>query len=399
MSEEQPAPQERELSEAMDESIRTTLREIQAREEPADKEIELEPAKPEAAKAEDQPRRPDGTFAKNKGFKTPVIAGGPEKPEAVAAATEPATEKLAEAAEEPAQAPQGIDLSRPPSSWKPAAKVAWAALPEPIRAEIYRREGDFLHGQKGMRETADFGREVRQVMEPYRMLIEAEGGTPTKAIADTMRTAALFRVGTPQQKLGALFQIDQQFNAGLGQFIQGEIARHAGQVGLTTPQPQTGGQAQVPFADPRVDQILGSLQAQERERQAQAERVTNAAVEQFMTAKNDRGEPAYPFVDNVLPDLVGRIEALRKANPAQEHAETLKAAYEAAVWANPETRAVLIAAQQAQANQPAETQKRVEAAKRAAATNVPKRGALPATGPKQTLEDTIRDTGRALGMF
>ncbi len=131
-----------------------------------------------------------------------------------------------------------------------------------------------------------------------------------------------------------------------------------------------------------------------REQQA-----SNSAAERFISAKDDKGQPLYPFVDNVIDDMSARVEALRRTHPALGHEDALKQAYEAAVWANPETRTVLISQQQAQANQPAETLRKVEQAKRASAVNVPKRGALPATEPPKSLDETIRETGKALGMF
>jgi uncharacterized protein YicC (UPF0701 family) len=119
----------------------------------------------------------------------------------------------------------------------------------------------------------------------------------------------------------------------------------------------------------------------ERERVAQEERVTNAATERFLAAKDDKGQPLYPFVDNVLDDMSSRVSSIRRTNPAIGHEEALKQAYEAAVWANPETRAVLIGQQQAQAQQSAETLRKVEQAKRANAGNMPRRGAFPPRSP------------------
>lgn len=371
---------DKSLSESMDEDIRETLKAIQSRnEEPTAEETSEQ--KPERVRDE------SGKFAKES-------AAPAEKPDA-SNVTEGATET--EAADAPLVSTTGqpLDINRAPASWKPAAKAAWGTLPEPIRAEIYRRESDFLNGNKGLRENADFGQQIKGVLEPYRMLIEAEGGTPDRAIADTMRTAALFRVGTPQQKLDAIFQIDKQFNVGLTNVIQQEVNRRLAENGQ---QPQ---QAQQPatFADPRVDSILASLQAQERQRAQEMERTSNDAVERFINALGADGQPKHPFVDNVLDDMGNRVAALRRTNPAMDHNTALEQAYEAAVWANPETRAVLLSQQQAAASQPVETLRKVEQARRASAVNVPKRGALPASGPAKTLDETIAETGRALGMF
>lgn len=374
------------LDAAMEETIRGVLRAQEERGESVET-VDPPPApetEPPAEPAVSTPRDETGKFIKAK----------PEAKEPAAPAETPippSKEAIEPAAAAP-ETPEGIDLNRPPSSWKPAAKAQWAALPEAIRAEVYRREGDFHNGNKGIRENADFGQSIKGIVEPYRMLINAEGGTPEKAIADTLRTAALFRVGTPQQKLQALVAIDRQFNCGLQQYI----AQHAGQVGVTTPQQQ---EHQPVYQDPRVDQLMANIQRQEQERSAQDERTRTAAADKFVASKTEKGEPLYPYVDNVIDDMSERIAILRRNNPSTSHEEILKQAYEAAVWANPETRAVLISQQQAKAQQPVDSQRKVETAKRASSVNVAKRGALPAQEPAKSLDDDIRETGRKLGMF
>ena len=411
---EQEVVDDKTLNAELDESIRATLHEIQSRQA-----AEPEPEAPAAA-APEEPAAPE----KARDDKTGQFVKGEQKrhkPQTTSAAqaeppTKNATTPVAEpAAAEPAE-PElrfgkvAVDLARPPSSWKPAAKAAWNALPEDVRKEIYRRETDFsnsvLNGP--LKESADFGKAVRTVVEPYRGLIEAEGGDYTRAIADTMKTAALFRTGSPQAKLQALFQIDQQFCQGaLNQHflrrVEEEVARRSGGAS------GNGGAAPAaaaPVNDPRLEAmeqrfntIQGALQQQERERQAQAEAASNAAVEEFFAAKDEKGGALYPFVDNVLEDMSARVSALRRANPSLGHQEALKQAYEAAVWANPETRAVLIAQQTAAAAAPAQALRKVEAAKAASAGALPKRGALPAASPVLSMDDTIRETGRKLGMF
>ncbi len=141
------------------------------------------------------------------------------------------------------------------------------------------------------------------------------------------------------------------------------------------------------------------MQAQERERTQREEKASLESVQAFWNAKDDKGQPKYPFIDNVLDDMTQRVQLIRRQNPALDHATALQQAYDAAVWANPETRAVLIAATQAPAVAAADTQRKVAEARLASAGNMPKRGALPATGPAKSLEDDIRETGRKLGMF
>lgn len=385
------------LDAEMTESIRATLADINSRatdDDGAAPEDSASPSlgEPPAAAPSDNRDPATGKFTAKPNESAP-------QPASIPAAASGGESPPADGADQPLISTTGqpLDINRPPASWKPAAKALWNTLPEAARAEVYRRETDFLSGNKELRETADFGKSIKSVMEPYRMLIEAENGTPERAIADTMRTAALFRVGTPQQKLDALFKIDQQFNAGLGQFIQNEFARLSGQPGQPVPAQQQ------PFSDPRVDQIMASLQERERAETVRQEQTSNRAVEAFTSAKNDKGEFLYPFIDNVLDDMSQRVASIRRQNPALDHQEALKQAYDAAVWANPETRAVLISQQQAQAAAPGANLLKVQQAQRASATNVPRRGAIPpaAAGTALTLgtpesDESIRATYRQL---
>lgn len=413
--EQEEVVSDKTLDEQMTASIGETLREIQSREAPIDKvDDQTIAASEEAGKVSEQRARDaEGKFAKVPKEKQTESAKSvaPAKADTSEPKAAAASEQAAAAPLEAVTAPQGIDLNRAPSSWKPAAKAVWNDLPEPVKAEIYRREGDFHSGLKDIKQNADFGQAVQRVVDPYRMLIQAEGGTVEKTISDTLQTAALFRVGTTQQKLHALLDIDKRFGAGLQQFIEQEIIKISqGQQQVQQPGQQPNQQAQPSYQDPRVDQLMQSMEADKRQRQqqekqraAQETQVANIAVEKFLAAKTDKGEPLYPFVDNVLDDMSVRASAIRGSNPALSHEEALKQAYDSAVWANPETRAVLISQQQAQASQPVETLRKVEQAKRASAVNVPKRGSIPATQSVAVLklgtpesDESIRETYRQL---
>lgn len=408
MADEETVIDDKTLDAELTESIGATLRDIQSREAP--EETAAAPAEdattaPAPAKAAgDKPRAVDGKFVAAKD--APQTSAAPAtKPANQPTQAEASSAATAEGSEALKFGDVPVDLNRAPSSWKPAAKALWAGLPAPIREEIYRRETNFAntHLSGPLKENADFGQTIRKTVEPYKAIIEAEGGTYERAIADTMKTAALFRTGQPQEKLEALFQIDQRFCRGalkahFQQRLNEEVAKATGQ-----PAPAAPAQPQQQFMDPRVDTIMASLQAQERERASHLERQSNNAVETFIAAKGADGQPLYPFVDNVLDDMSERVAILRRQNPALEHTEALKQAYEAAVWANPETRAVLLSQKQTQATQTVESQRRVTQAKQALAGNMPRRGSIPAATGAAHLrlgtpesDDSIRQTYREL---
>jgi hypothetical protein len=144
-------------------------------------------------------RTNDGKFAPK--AKEPVKTAEPVgKNPPVKAPKEGAPEPASATPSDPAQIATDRDINRAPSTWKPTARAEWEKLPPTVRAEIHRRETDFMTGREQLLPDARFGKSVSEVVAPYLMLIESEGGTPERAIGELMRTAAALRLGTPQLK-------------------------------------------------------------------------------------------------------------------------------------------------------------------------------------------------------
>ncbi len=364
----------------MDEEMASDWKAIQAKYAEPSPEKTPEPEPPAPAEPEKIAVQRDdrGKFTKSErdaGSKAPSPVNAPD-PAASAPAPTP----------EPAATPR--DINRAPSSWKPAAKAAWAALPEDVRAEIQRREGDFLNGQAGLMPDAQLGKSIRDITAPYKALMDAEGGSPESAMRDYLKTASILRMGTPQQKLQAVMGIAQQFGIPLPQ------AAAIGQ----QPAPQAAPQQ---FRDPRVDQMLADQAQREQQRQA-AERATLEATSESWLNENDAaGKPLRPYVDNVMTEMSALVPLIRDGNPSLSHSEVLQRAYEQAIWAHPEIRPILLKEQtdRAEADRLAENQQRVNQAKRASSVNVPRRAASPSPGKPGTIDDTIRETARSLGFF
>lgn len=281
------------------------------------------------------------------------------------------------------------DPNRAPSSWKPAAREKFAALDPAIKAEIHRRESDFQAGQAQLLPDAQLGKGMRQVIEPYRMLIEAEGGTPERAVASLLRTAAIFRVGTPEQKLQSIAGIAQQY----GIDLRGLVAQPNGQPN-PNPQPQT-------FRDPRVDQILAQQQRTEAERQQRTQAEMETTVNRWMNEVDAQGNPTRPYISDVIGEMSALIPQIKDANPSLTNAQALEEAYNRAIWAHPEIRTLLQqkAAADLAAQRQADNQTRVREAKRAASVNVPRRASSPNPAKPGSLEETIASTARELGLI
>jgi hypothetical protein len=391
---------------AVDEEIATDWKDILERHTPEEIEQPEKPVKETAAKPEvaaepaakpDAPEVPVKTEAdrardkvgrykpETKAAKQDRIAAKPEeKPEADAAA-----------AEQPQQpAAQARDLTRAPSTWRPTARADWTKLPESTRAEIHKREADFLAGQSQLLPDARFGSSMTKAIEPYRMLIESEGVTPEVAFAELLRSVAVLRTGTPEQKYGTLANIAQRYGLDLRMFSpQGQ---------------QQNGQAQQQFRDPRVDQLIQQFQTRETQQAQEAQQraaletqQTTSFVDRWMNEVDAAGTPKRPYVGDVINEMSALIPQLKDADPTLTHTQALEAAYERATWAHPEIRVLLQQQQQTEldAKRRTDSQARVRDARRASSVNVPRRSSIPAPAKPGSLEETIAATARELGLI
>jgi hypothetical protein len=99
------------------------------------------------------------------------------------------------------------------------------------------------------------------------------------------------------------------------------------------------------------------------------------------------------FFEEVRNDMAGLLQAGMAAD--------LNDAYEKACYANPNVRAKVLAQQQAKADteRKAQSIQKAQAAKQASAVNVSRKGTLPSAKAVGSMDDTIRETARELGLI
>jgi len=383
--------------ENLDQELADEWKAIQARHmgDGDDDEAEDDAAEDKAA-PDDAGRDKNGRFAAKTEDKAEPEADKPDA-EAAPASVEAATDAQQPEVAEQAEASPARDLNRPPASWKPAAKAAWDTLPADIRAEVHRRESDWLRGQSQLLPDAELGRSMRTTIEPYRMLIEAEGGTPERAVQHLLQTAAIFRVGTPQQKQQALAQIAQQYGIAMPQ------AQDAAQ-----DHPAAGQQ----YRDPRVDEMLQRQHYAEMQQQADARRNDemqtkkfNGVVQAWESSVDSAGKLLRPYAGNVEGEMTALIPQIAQTNPGLQGEALLQQAYERAIWAHPEIRPLLLQQQQneIEAKRRTENQSRVKEAKRAASVNVPRKASVPSAHTERrgidNMDAVITESARELGLL
>ena len=253
--------------------------------------------------------------------------------------------------------------TRAPNTWKKEAAEKWATVDPIIRAEVERREADFFKGIEGYKTKAQFADSMQNAMAPHMQTINSLGVSPEKAISELMQTDAQLRYGSPQQKQALFFQLAQNYGVDLGQ-VQNITSNDIGIANL--------------------QQENFNLKSDARNRELQGKQQEEATL--YSEINSFSADPKHSHFENVK----GHMAALLQAGQAKD----LSDAYEQAIYANPTTRALVIAEQQTTARE--EASKKAQAAKTAASVNVRARPAMPIQMPIGTMDETIRATLRKL---
>lgn len=269
----------------------------------------------------------------------------------------------------PATQPAATELA-PPPNLKPELRAAWEAAPPELRRHILEREAEVHKGFTRMDEERTFGKSIRDVITPYAAMIQAEGGTPAGAVQALLNTAYVLRSGTPEQKVAALQQVAQQYRIPLDQVAQ---FRQQEQVHPMVAQLQQ-----------QVQQLTQAQQQQHAMREQQEQAEIHSTIATFAA------QAGHEHFDQVKPHMAALLNA--------GLATSMQDAYEQAVWARPDLRQTVLAAQQQTAAQEVakQAQARAEAATRAAGSVHGAPGAVvPVAPPDRSLRDELRANFRA----
>lgn len=248
----------------------------------------VDPAASVEEPSEGRERGPDGKF----------IA----KPAEV---VQPATVQPPQAGTEPSQ-----EAIRPPVSWSATAKADFAQLPPHIQQEVLKREKDI---EAGMAQWNPKGERLNKFEALF---------APRK---EKFALAGIDEFGAIQRLLAAQDYLERS--------PAEAIAYLAAQYNVALPGMQQA-QPQGPQVDPQVANLQARLDAFERQRQAETQERETAATQSAVSEwEAFRSDPANPYAENVRQEM----HALLRAG----HVQTLKDAYDRAVWANPETRSLL----------------------------------------------------------
>lgn len=314
---------------------------------------------------------------------------------AEAEGTEPEPEAPAGEAAAPAEKP----ATAAPTAWPKEAKEAWAALPAPVQAAVLKREVDT---QKGVDELKGKYTELDQAIAPHVDAIRRHGHTPAQAVNQMF---AWFQAlaGNPDVAFPALlrsFNFDPQRLAPKPAAQPAAAQSAAGADGKKPDQPD----APIPPAVQQyIDGITGKL-AQLENAFTQQIGAVQSTFQQQSEAKTQevlmnwaKDKPHFEKVRVLMSQLIAS-----GAVPLKDGRVDLDGAYEQAIWANPEVRAEVQQAAQAEAEKQrkiaAEKEKKAQqdAADKARKADVSLRPSAPgeAPVPKGKKGRTVRESLR-----
>lgn len=256
--------------------------------------------------------------------------------------------------------PQQTSAQRiaPPMGWKGAGKTVWDKLPAAVQKEL---ADDYAARAKTDEELNGF----RSVITPERAQAFAAqyGGTP--------------------QAIKQLLAISDYATKNPLEFIQWYAKQNRIDLTSLTGQPGATGEQTPPQAQHPHEREIAELRSTVQQmRQEAQQRQLDAVMAEVNAFKAD---PEHPYYNDVEQHIIALLPTI----PGSTR-ERLQKAYDQAVWANPQVRQAMIAAERERAlKQNADT---VSQARKAAGLNGSPAGAKVsgAGEPRLSLEDTVR---------
>lgn len=275
-------------------------------------------------------------------------------------------------AEPPQEKPYEAPLM-PPVSWNAEEKTRFASLPREVQATINRRE---LEQTRFLTQKAQ---EVSQLhktwgamgetLTPHMQKMQLAGVRPEQAVSRLLSWQE-YLDSNPREAISALARTyglnpqditdENPIDPGL-QSVQGQIEELQSQ----------NAQLQEFIQTTVQQQQIGAIQQE---------------ISSFQNATDEKGSPLRPYFDYLKEEMEPIVGRLRATNPQASHSAILQAAYERAVWSNPQTRAAMMAA-----NIPQQKVSPVQKAKRAGVSVVGSSGASMAPNIPDDLDAMLKE--------
>lgn len=265
-------------------------------------------ASPVEGQSVDRHRDEAGRFAQKSDAAPEQAAPDKEQPAKQADTVTPAADNAAKASD---QKPSNASEA-PPVSWAADAKAEWSNLSPALKAAIVKRETEVSNG---FRQYSEQTRRYEHMLSPLDTEARRLGVATDQALSALLAAHHMLN----QNPVAGLQRLAQQYGVDLGT--------------MTGPEPGSRSSQSTPMLDPRVDDVVQWMRNQKiREEQTIEQTITSFAS-------------SHPHFDSVQREVEALLPTLKRDNPYWPSEKLLQEAYDRAVYANPETRAAIMAEQ------------------------------------------------------
>lgn len=222
--------------------------------------------------------------------------------------------------------------AKAPASWTPAAREEWAKLPESVRAQINKREGEINKFQNVGAEHRKTGEKFQALADQYAQIIAAEGAPDAlTGFTELAKTVATLRMGSAQQKAQKIAGFIEHYGVDISMLDDMLSAKMNGGA------PRAGGgkpdnDALTQLLNDRLKPVDNLLARMDEAQRAKVFKTNQDAVNEVSQFK--QGHEFYADVQNDMADMVELAEKRGYIMPLQE-------AYDKACALNPEISKVL----------------------------------------------------------
>lgn len=284
---------------------------------------------------------------------------------------DPAVAAAAQDAGKPGDTPPPVTELEAPQHWPLKDRELFAKQTPEGRAFLMDRhkamEADYTRKTQEIAPVRRMKEELDVMLAPYRDKYQMQGLDDVGAIRQLVAAHAFLE----RDPKGALEYLAKSYGVDIGQIGQGSD--------------QAPLNHEIQKVQSEVAQLRAAEQARVTAAQQQEQQAALQTVQSFAEEKDAQGQSIRPYFDDVAQE----IKALLSLKPGPKTRQDLQDAYDRAIYANPDIRQKLIAAETAkrQAADEAERKRKVEEARRATGGDVTGQGGV---GIADTKEDSIR---------
>lgn len=283
-----------------------------------------------------------------------------------------------------------------------AEREEFKKLPKEVRAlaDRFVRRRDLANQRWVSKVRQEAQEHIQQAVSPYGALDQVlephvhRLGLQGKDIATTINSTLLWDKLIDENPVEALAQLCTQKRVTprqLFDYLEGN--------GSSQGEAASSGGSQPSGGDSELRSVITSLQTEVQNlKQGGVRSQWAGVVSQLASTRDAQGNPAYPYYEDVRPEMAEWTKIVGSQHPEYNPAQLFKAAYDRAAWANESVRALLIQEQMGQRASSSIAKKRAASSLPASSNGLASRPKTTPQSESASIEQSILEAADSLGV-